>query len=250
MTIGQNIIRLDSVDSTNNFTAMLVKDRLIDHGTVILAEEQTKGRGQSGNRWHSEKGKNLTFTLFIKPRGLPLANQFQLAVFVSVSILEMLSALGIEAKIKWPNDILVNEKKIAGILIENTIEEGLIRGSILGIGLNVNQYYFDVQNSVSMVHILGEEKDKTIVLNALINRLHINWEKFNSVEGNALLMNCYLNHLFGKDEQREFIINGEQKTGIIRGVDDFGHLSLEISGIRQFYDLKQLQFIFQNVSSD
>jgi BirA family biotin operon repressor/biotin-[acetyl-CoA-carboxylase] ligase len=250
MTIGLNIVRLDSVDSTNNFTAIMAKDRLIDHGTVILAEEQTKGRGQRGNRWHSERGENLTFSLFLKPSVLDIDNQFQLTVWASVSIVEALMANGIHSTIKWPNDILVKEQKIAGILIENSIEKQRISEVIAGVGLNVNQQHFDGLNGVSMSKILGQKVSKETVLRSLLKAFNCNWKKLVCKKGNAELRSAYLSFLFGKDELRDFIIEGKKVKAIIRTVSERGLLCLEVEGRPAFFDLKQVHFIFQSVFSD
>jgi BirA family biotin operon repressor/biotin-[acetyl-CoA-carboxylase] ligase len=249
MTIGLNIVRLDAVDSTNNFAATMAKDGLIDHGTVIMAEEQTKGRGQRGNEWHSERGENLTFSLFLKPSELRITRQFQLTVWASVSMVEALMASGIQATIKWPNDILVNEQKIAGILIENSIEQQFINEVIVGVGLNVNQQRFNGFNGVSMSTLLGCKLNKEKVLSALLKSFHAKWKNFESEEGNTVLRSAYLSNLFGKDELRTFIIDGKKAKGIIRTVDENGLLCLELNGSLGFYDLKQVQFIFQNASS-
>jgi BirA family biotin operon repressor/biotin-[acetyl-CoA-carboxylase] ligase len=248
MSIGINIVRLDSAESTNNFAATMAKDCLIAHGTVILAEEQTKGRGQRGNQWHAVRGENLTFSVFLKPSAFPIASQFQLTVWASVSIIEVLLEYGIQATIKWPNDVLVNEQKIAGILIENSIDQLLINEVIAGIGLNVNQLEFNGLNAVSMSNLLGGKLNKEIVLSSLLKALNDNWKKLSSKETSADLRAAYLSHLFGKDQLREFVIDGKIQNGIIRTVDDNGLLCLEVEHMPSFFDLKQVQFIFQSAS--
>ena len=137
--IGRKIVRLESVDSTNNYTANLIKSGELVHGSVIMAVEQTNGRGQMGAEWLVKPGENLTFSIFLDNVNLSVDNQFFLTRLVSVSLIDFLANFNIPAMIKWPNDLFVNDKKIAGVLIENNVSGSFIQKSIIGIGLNVNE---------------------------------------------------------------------------------------------------------------
>ena len=141
--IGNKIVRLDSVDSTNNFAANLLREGKIGHGTVILADEQTAGRGQRGASWHSQGGMNLIFSVFVEHDNLSVDEQAHITHWVSLSVNDLLRAHDIASFIKWPNDLLVEDEKIGGILIENQLSGAFIRSSIIGVGLNVNQRFFD-----------------------------------------------------------------------------------------------------------
>jgi BirA family biotin operon repressor/biotin-[acetyl-CoA-carboxylase] ligase len=144
-----NIIELQDVDSTNNFTAMNENQPYMQHKTAILATFQTKGRGQYANEWISARGKNLLLSLYIKPEKLKIEEQFLLSRITALAIRDSVSYfLKKPVHIKWPNDIYVGDKKIAGILIENSLGKNYIERSIIGIGLNVNQEVFsDLQAS-------------------------------------------------------------------------------------------------------
>ena len=138
---------------------LILKNKNEIEGLVVFSENQTDGKGQRGNSWITERGKNLTFSLFLKPSIL-ISTQFVLSKIVSLSIVDFLMEMGVkDVKIKWPNDIYCGDKKIAGILIENTISEGKINNCIVGIGLNVNQVNFDssIQNATSLKLELGFE---------------------------------------------------------------------------------------------
>jgi len=167
--LGNYLIRLNTIDSTNNFAARFVEEDKIAEGTVILAENQTNGRGQGKNIWESEPGKNLTFSFIIFPGFLEASNQFYLSMIISNSIIDLLSMYGLNAKIKWPNDIYFEDKKIAGILIENRINNSNIKSCIAGLGINVNQLFFNTINpkptSIAM------ETGKTIPLEEIFNKL-------------------------------------------------------------------------------
>lgn len=144
------IIHLDSVGSTSSYMASLGAEAT--HGTAVMAREQTAGRGQRGNSWEAEPGMNITLSLLLIPEGLYPVRQFIISQAVSLAIVEMLDAYVNDVSIKWPNDIYVGDRKICGILIENTITGTAITRCITGIGLNVNQSAFrsDAPNPVSL----------------------------------------------------------------------------------------------------
>lgn len=140
--LGKPLVHLPSVDSTNTSAMQLARKEDATEGTVILADFQTGGRGQGSNRWQSEAGMNLLFSIILKPVSVPAEKQFYLSMAVANGIAAGLKASGVKAMVKWPNDVLVNGKKIAGILIENTIMGPNLFTSVVGIGLNVNQENF------------------------------------------------------------------------------------------------------------
>ncbi|MFL2663928.1 MAG: biotin--[acetyl-CoA-carboxylase] ligase, partial [Crocinitomicaceae bacterium] len=141
--IGIQKIRLISVDSTNNFAAKLINDGLAEHGSVILAENQTNGRGQRGSEWQSQKAKNILTSFVFKFEALDPQFLFRINAFVSIALIDFLNSYGIDAQIKWPNDIMVNSNKICGILVENKLVGNALSYSIAGFGLNVNQIEFE-----------------------------------------------------------------------------------------------------------
>ena len=139
---GQFKVHLSRVDSTNNYAANLIKSGKAKSGTVILADEQTNGRGQRDAVWQSDPGLNLQFSAIWLPESFFIKDQRYLNFAVSIAIQQFLSKKGVEPQIKWPNDILVGEKKISGVLIENQLQGQRINACIIGIGLNVNQTEF------------------------------------------------------------------------------------------------------------
>ena len=151
MSKKHDIIWLQSVDSTNEEAKRHISD--IDNLSVLSALEQTAGRGQRGNTWTSNAGENLMFSIVLKSPALMAEDHFALNEIAALSVSEFLSTYGIKAQIKWPNDIYVDEKKICGILIENSFRGKSISSSIIGIGLNINQRNFNVNlpNPTSMV---------------------------------------------------------------------------------------------------
>ncbi|RYG09111.1 MAG: biotin--[acetyl-CoA-carboxylase] ligase, partial [Chitinophagaceae bacterium] len=145
--VGQNLIKLSAVDSTNNFLKNLVSNsEPLPEGTVIMADDQYAGRGQQNNVWKAEPGKNLTFSLLLRPTFLRLNQQFLLNMAVSIAVNDVLGGLlGSTVSIKWPNDIYFRNLKMGGMLIENNIVGNGIKTAIIGIGSNVNQQNFEAE---------------------------------------------------------------------------------------------------------
>lgn len=153
------IIELEETASTNSWLAARAHES--SEGLTVLCRRQTAGRGQRGNRWESEPDKNITMSLLLKPAGLHPSRQFLVSQAVSVAIVTVLSRYlpGHEVCIKWPNDIYVSDRKICGILIENSITQSGINHCIVGMGINVNQtrFFSDAPNPVSMTMLTGRE---------------------------------------------------------------------------------------------
>lgn len=150
---------LEEVDSTNSYVS--VHSAELDDMTMVIADRQTAGRGQRGNSWESEAGRNLTFTLLWRPESFAPRDQFAISEAVALAMIDFLGDLGIDARIKWPNDIYVGDRKIAGILIEHSITPTSIEHTRIGVGLNVNQTEFvsDAPNPVSIKMIDGRERE-------------------------------------------------------------------------------------------
>lgn len=240
--IGRKIIRLESVDSTNNYTANLIKRGEIESGSVILAVEQYSGRGQRGAEWLVKPGENLTCSIYLDDVNVSVENQFFLTKVISLAVLELLKKYSIDTRIKWPNDIYVNDQKIAGILIENSISGNKIKNSIIGVGLNINQIEFGTLQASS----IRLETDKFVpvdeVLFALIASVNevLQWNESNVNE-------VYLERLYLINELSDFRIDGQIAKGTIKGVSENGKLQVELEESTRLFDLKEIEFIPQNV---
>lgn len=172
--LGQNIIKLIEVDSTNTYATNLVSKTNPINGTVIRAEYQTKGRGQIGRYWNSAPNLNLLCSVILFPSSILVSDQFMISKVVSIAIAQLLEEYDIEdVKIKWPNDIYVKDRKIAGVLIQNQIQGKSIKNSIIGVGINVNQliWNIDIPNPTSISKITQKKHDIDNVLNDLLNNL-------------------------------------------------------------------------------
>lgn len=164
MIIGNPRIQLNVVDSTNNYAAQMLKENLVSEGTVVLAEFQTKGKGRLGNEWKSEKGDNILCTLILKPKFMNINEQFMLSMAMILALKNAVDTqLGSEkASIKWPNDLIVADKKVAGLLIENTVSGSQIVSSLVGFGINVNQKQFSANQSFFRPGSLAEFSSQSI----------------------------------------------------------------------------------------
>jgi BirA family transcriptional regulator, biotin operon repressor / biotin---[acetyl-CoA-carboxylase] ligase len=222
-----DLIHLDSIDSTNNYLKNICSASSVKEGTVILADYQNEGKGQGFNKWHSKKGENLLVSILFKP--MLRANQhFALSEFITLGIIDTLSDYGINSKVKWPNDIYVGDQKIAGILVENSLMGEDIFQTIAGIGLNVNEEEFPdyLPNPVSMKMILKKDIDKSLFLDKLIKNMFI---RYNSIkESRITKLNIEFNALlYKKDVSSKFISNDVPFKAIIVGVAEMGELLLK-----------------------
>lgn len=228
MIVGSQIIKLDSVGSTNNYAAKLMEGSKVQEGTAILASFQENGRGQRGANWQSKAGDNLLGSIILYPNFLFASQQFYLSQAVSLAIHQLLRDIGISAEIKWPNDLLVRGKKIAGILIENSLRGQLIESSIVGIGLNVNQINFDLAAS-SIKLEMGKDyspEGLAVELFAKLDQYYALLRSGNKTE----LSEAYHQNLYGVNQQCDLKIKGERKICKVHHVSPEGSLFLDCNG--------------------
>ena len=240
------LIKLDAIDSTNDFLKALSSQDELDNFTVVTAENQTKGKGQMGSKWQSESGKNLIMSILVKDFLYDNEAIFDLSIIVSLAVIETLKSFDIpDLSIKWPNDIMAYNKKIGGILIENTIKSDGRIVSVVGLGLNVNQTNFDgLPNASSLAIICKAEFDKDSLPFLIIEKMkqRIELWKTNSTD----FWKEYFNSLFRKGIPMPFK-NLENKNfmGIIQGVSSVGKIQilLEDDSVSEF-DIKEIQMLY------
>ncbi|MGF7042041.1 biotin--[acetyl-CoA-carboxylase] ligase [Mucilaginibacter lappiensis] len=244
--VGQNLVTIKELDSTNNFLKNLLSNsKPLPEGTVIMAESQYAGRGQQQNKWHSEPGKNLTFSILLTPSFLPVINQFDLTRVVSLGVFDALAPyLGDKLKIKWPNDIYYEDHKLGGILIETHIQGDRIKDAVIGIGLNINQESFlpGAANAISLKQILHKDYDLRTILSEICG--HIEAYYLNLKAGKFLFVrNMYLTRLYWLNQVKRFRSNNQVFEGIVRNVKDEGLLVVENNNVQQEFSLKQIEFL-------
>ncbi|MXV49825.1 biotin--[acetyl-CoA-carboxylase] ligase [Pedobacter sp. HMF7647] len=244
--LGQNVVRLSKIDSTNSYLKEILSNSApVPEGTVIMADEQFAGRGQSTNSWYSEPGKNLTVSLLLNPRFLSVGQQFLLNKAISTSINDVLrQIIGNEVKIKWPNDVYFKNSKSGGILIENIIQGNQWKYAIIGIGLNVNQIEFpDLERPVSSIKkILQEDYDLERLLAEICCAIEASYLKLRTLNFSGL-SESYLERLYRFNELAMFKANDKLFEGTIVDVDDQGLLHIKTGEKISTYTFKEVEFI-------
>ena len=234
------IIHIDESDSTNRWLA--------EHRTegqnpcVVVADYQTAGRGCGTNKWESERGKNLLFSILFHPTEIPVNKQFVVSMAVANSIAAVVAkyVTSQAVSVKWPNDIYVGDKKICGILIENRLQGGVIKDSIIGVGLNVNQLCFvsDAPNPVSMANITGRQFDREQLLRELLETFDEEWADLEGVRER------YLQQLYRRKGFFRYRDAYGECTAEIVTVEADGHLVLQdVDGRTNRYAFKEIQFV-------
>lgn len=245
--VGQNYITVKEVDSTNNFLKELLSNsKPLIEGTVIMAENQYAGRGQQQNGWHSEAGKNLTFSIYLKPNFLAVSDQFDLTRAISLGVYDTLEPmLGEQLKIKWPNDIYFADYKIAGMLLENMIQGGQIKHSVIGIGLNVNQENFpdSLPYARSLKQILQQDYDLKTLLTEICRNIEAWYLQLKG--GNiSFVRSSYLNRLYWLNELKKFSADNAIFEGVINDIRYNGLLVLkDNNGREREFSLKEIKFL-------
>jgi len=247
--IGQQFIRLAQVDSTNKYAADLLSLNKAAHGTVILADEQTAGRGQRGRVWRSAPGLDIATSVVLLPDGLKAPDQFLLAKVAALAVHDVVAeAMRItvgkpdRVRIKWPNDILIDRRKVAGILIKNEVVGGLVMNTVIGIGINVNSSELEAEfNATSLRMETGVEQDRLGLLEQICVRLEHWWEL--STSRPAALDDRYRELLWSKGRFTELELDGAPITARPVDVGPDGRLLVELeTGEVAAFGLERLRF--------
>ncbi|MGB1216620.1 MAG: biotin--[acetyl-CoA-carboxylase] ligase [Saprospiraceae bacterium] len=246
--IGKVLLEYDRLDSTNMEAERLFRKQKPTEGIILLAHEQFAGRGQMGNQWLTQAKMNLTFSLVLTPVFLQFpAEHFLLNEVVVLAIKDALDDMGLgNVKVKWPNDVMVDDKKIAGILIQNTIAGKGMKHSVIGIGLNVNQMEFPdgANKATSMKKVLGKEIPLNKMLNLLCQRIEYYYLKLK--RGNiAFLEEEYHNSLYKMGEKSMYErADGSSFLGEIKGVKRMGFLQVENEKNEiESFQFKEIKFL-------
>ena len=241
-----NIIKLNAIESTNSYLKDLMHTTDLENYTVVVAENQTAGRGQMGAKWEVESGKSLTFSVFVSYLNFKIVSQFYFNMCVSLACSEVLKRhTSATIKVKWPNDIMAEKDKIAGILIENSIRGKNIVASVVGIGINVNQINFPnhLTGVTSLAKIVGKEFDKEKLMIEIVHELKSQLQQFEDKKFNEI-KTSYLNSLFEFQKPRMFELeSGVQFLGKITDVNSSGQLVVETEQEKtREFGIKEIKF--------
>ncbi len=231
MIIGSDIIHFDSLDSTNTTASLMIREKKLSEGTVICASFQMAGKGQYGNIWESERGKNLLFSIILYPSSVSPDEQFLISMAISLGICDFLKHYLSNIKIKWPNDIYVNGGKIAGILIENSIIGQIIEYTVAGIGININQEIFNqgIPDPASLKIITGKDFDTGKCLRQVLNNLDKRYKQLLNGDKSAI-RNEYISNLYKAGKWHNYKSEGKIFKGRISGISESGLLIIEQVG--------------------
>lgn len=242
------LIKLNAIDSTNSYLRELSANKALEDYTVVMAKHQTKGRGQMGTNWQTQVGKNLTMSVFKDVSWLGVNNHFFISIAVSLALAKTLNDfMVLNIKIKWPNDILSDNKKIGGILIENIVKNNQLKASIIGVGLNVNQTIFkNLPQASSIQNITGRNFSLEEILSNILKNLVYYFEKLQFHHEFEILKNEYDDLLFRIHKPSTFKDrNGKLIAGYIHGTDANGNLLVLMEDqVIKSYGFKELTLLY------
>jgi BirA family biotin operon repressor/biotin-[acetyl-CoA-carboxylase] ligase len=225
--IGEPFIELSEVDSSNNYAIGQVKALMAGHGTTWFAWHQKAGRGQRGKAWNAEPGQNITMTTIAEPASVLVENQFILSVMAALACADFFAMHAGEAKIKWPNDVYWRDRKAGGILIENIIQGQVLKFSVIGIGININQTLFadDLPNAVSLKQITGKTYNVIDLAKELCACIENRWQQLKMQP--SYLLKEYSSRLYKLGEQVTFKKDNIFFDGTVAGVNENGDLLID-----------------------
>ena len=245
--MGKKLVFVPECHSTNSLALELSQKEDLPEGTIVITDNQKQGRGQQGNTWVTEPGKNLTFSIIVKPTFLSIKDQFQLNMVVSLAIRDFIQErLKKKVSVKWPNDIIVDDYKLCGILIENQIQGSAFSNSIIGIGLNINQRAFHSKSASSLSILSHRTFNLQTMLEEAVGHIEV-WYLLLRQQGVDRIKKAYLTSLYGANEIKSFKAGESQFEGMIKGVDDTGRLMIKTKVGTRYFNLKEVQFDFERL---
>ena len=238
------LIKLNAIDSTNEYIKKN-RDFFSEKELCVITFNQTEGKGQRGNTWVSEPGSNLCISLYFSDLNISFKDQFNLNMLVSLKIIDILNSLFLKnLKIKWPNDILAENKKISGILIETFSKNNIIKDLIIGIGINVNQGDFnDLINATSMSLIMNKKYDLNILYKLFLEKFKNFSDEVKNINSSEIKLN-YLNYLHGLNSLKKFEVNNLIFDAKISDVNKKGELVLDIDGVIKEFNNQEIKLIY------
>ncbi len=243
--VGHEEVFLPETDSTNHQLQMLLKSGPVKEGFTVSTAYQHSGRGQMGKHWHSQPGQNILMSFVLYPLSIKAEEQFYLSIAISLGVYDFLSELVPGVSIKWPNDMMVGNEKICGMLIQNTLSGENISNSIIGLGLNVNQINFNSELSfaTSLKRLTAKEYNLSACQLRLTDSIDERYKQLKARQF-ELLKADYIKHLFEISQPHNFLIENQVVRGTIKGVDEYGCLLVEIDGNVLKFKNSEIGFIY------
>ncbi len=243
--VGQNIVFLPTCQSTNDEALQFLADGTACEGDLVVTDLQTQGRGQRGNQWIAQSGQNLTFSLVLQPTFLLASEQFWLNIVISLAVYDSLSPfIPAGLRVKWPNDIYVNDRKMGGILIENALQGYSLAHSVVGIGLNINQTQFGYPTATSLLLEAPFEEGYHLpaLLTTLCQQLEKRYLQLRNGQRDTLRAS-YLQQLYRYQQEHTYETDGHRFVGIIVNIDPTGRLGILVDGAVRYFAFKEVMFV-------
>lgn len=240
--IGKTLVYLPQCHSTNDFAIEKCKNSHVENGTIFITSNQTAGKGQRGNKWLSEKDKNLTFSIVLETESNALEEIFKYNMLLSCALIDYLNEIEPNFKIKWSNDIYHKSQKMAGILIESISDFNNSKTIIIGIGLNINQIEFNYLNATSLKNITKNKYNLPEILDLICQRIE-SYFKLINLESEKIIANLYLKNLYRFDVLANYKHENEHFEGKIKTVLADGRIGIEKNKKLYFFERKQLIFL-------
>lgn len=222
----------------------MAKEEELPEGTLVYTDHQLSGRGQRGNVWLDHAGKNLLTSILLQPKFLPVQKQFLLNLVAGLAIVQSIEKLcsTLKPQLKWPNDVFIGDRKVAGVLIENTIKGRTLDTSVVGIGINVNQTDFRLHTATSVLLDHGELIDREVLLEELLLALE-GWYLKLKAGGESEILSAYHRLLRWQGEMHLFKTGSDVFNGVIKGIDEVGRLVISEGDIVRKFNIKEVEFI-------
>jgi len=244
--VGKVLLHFPRLASTNEYAFKLLVDQTVAEGTVISAAEQFQGKGQMGNVWESAPNENIAMSVVFYPHFLSPTQQFYLNIAVAVAVRETLAVYANGVQIKWSNDILINKKKVVGILIQNNLSAQKIQSSVVGIGINVNQQQFppELEQASSLFLESGQKIELEELMQHLCKNLELRYLQLKRKHYEGLRA-AYFEHLFQYKEWAWYeTLEGTAVKGKIVDVLETGQLVMQHNTAQKVYNLKEIRFLY------
>ena len=241
--VGHYLLKFPSLSSTNSYCWELLSNKSLPDGTVIWTPLQTDGRGQRGKLWISDEGKSLPFSIIFRPK-VNVSEQFILNKAIALGVCEGVASFGVSSKIKWPNDIYIENKKVAGVLIENSLRGNLLQELVVGVGVNINQDEFtnDLPNPVSLKQVLKQTFDIEIVLEEFCYYIEKRYMQFKAGHFEKIDDDYHAN-LYNFKQMQTFQLGNKCFEARILGVDKLGKIKLLHQGNKTVHAMGEVEFV-------
>ena len=241
---GKKVYFLPQCHSTNDELLSLARQSNEPEGTVLYTNDQTRGKGQRGNIWLAEPGKNILMSILLRPKQISPSDQYYLNLIAGLALVDSLKEYNVQQlSLKWPNDIYIGEKKAGGVLIENNLRSNRLEYAVLGIGLNVNQQAFSLKKATSLFLEINREINCDNLIDSILFYIE-NWYLKLKAGDLQNILSSYQSLLFWRGELHRYKSEEGEFDGEIVGINNSGDLAVNCSGELKTFKIKEIEFLY------